>query len=70
MNDIVSFGKWVQNRRLQLRYSRPVLAKLVMCSSDTIKKIERDERRPSVEIAELLAQHLQVPHLNRKNLFD
>ncbi|MEM7331630.1 MAG: ABC transporter substrate-binding protein [Chloroflexota bacterium] len=61
MGDIVSFGGWVQKRRNQLRYSRTALAKLVICSPDTIKKIERDERRPSLEIAELLAEHLQVP---------
>ena len=52
MGDTVSFGEWVQRRRNQLRYSRTALAKLVMCSPDMIKKIERDERRPSIEIAD------------------
>ena len=61
MSDIVSFGEWVQARRNQLRYSRNALAQLIGCSPVTIKKIERDERRPSEQIAELLAEHLQIP---------
>lgn len=32
---------------------------------ETIRKIERDQRRPSSQIAELLAIHLQVPSENR-----
>lgn len=46
MSDIVSFGEWVQSRRNQLRLSRTSLAQQVGCSPVTIKKIERDERRP------------------------
>ena len=61
MSEIVSFGEWVQTRRNQLRLSRPELASQVHCSPVTIKKIERDERRPSPELAQLLATHLQVP---------
>ena len=65
MTDIISFGEWVQKRRNQLGLSRTRLAKLVICSPVTIKKIERDERRPSLEIAELLATHLQIPHSDK-----
>ena len=61
MSDIVSFGEWVQTRRNQLHLSRPELARQIHCSPVTIKKIERDERRPSPELAQLLATHLQVP---------
>ena len=61
MSDIVSFGEWVQTRRNQLRLSRPELARQIHCSPVTIKKIERDERRPSPELAQLLATHLQIP---------
>jgi hypothetical protein len=39
--EIVSFGEWVQERRNQLRPSRPALARLVGCSPVTIKKIEQ-----------------------------
>ena len=41
--------------------SRTVLARQIACSPVTIKKIERDERRPSEQLAELLATHLNVP---------
>ncbi|MEM7116133.1 MAG: helix-turn-helix domain-containing protein [Chloroflexota bacterium] len=67
MSKIVSFGEWVQARRNQLRLSRTVLAQQVGCSPVTIKKIERDERRPSFQIAELLAQHLKIPEADQDN---
>ncbi len=56
----VSFGEWVQNRRNDLDLTRNELALKVGCSPVTIKKIERDERKPSRQIAELLAIHLQL----------
>ena len=65
MSEIISFGEWVQARRNQLRYSRTMLAERIGCSPVTIKKIERDERRPSNQIAELLATYLEIPKSNR-----
>lgn len=65
-NDIVSFGYWLQQRRLALGFTRPALAQRVHCSPDTIKKIERDERRPSLQMAELLAEHLLIPERDRQ----
>ena len=67
MSEIVSFGEWVQKRRNQLRYTRKGFADLVGCAPVTIKKIERDERRPSPQIAQLLAQHLQIPQSEHEN---
>lgn len=61
MAEIVSFGEWVRQRREALNFTRADLAQRVTCSEITIKKIERDERRPSRELAELLAEHLLVP---------
>ncbi|NIP28426.1 MAG: helix-turn-helix transcriptional regulator, partial [Phycisphaerae bacterium] len=55
MDEIVSFGEWVQQRRKVLRFTRNQLARRIGCAAVTIKKIERDERRPSRQIAELLA---------------
>lgn len=66
MKDTVSFGYWVQQRRLALGFTRPALAQRVHCSPDTIKKIERDERRPSLQLAELLAEHLLIPESERR----
>jgi predicted ATPase/DNA-binding XRE family transcriptional regulator len=61
MTEIVSFGEWVRQRREALDFTRADLAQRVACSEITIKKIERDERRPSRELAELLAEHLLIP---------
>jgi predicted ATPase/DNA-binding XRE family transcriptional regulator len=63
--DIISFGYWVQQRRKLLDLTRPQLAQCVGCSPVTIKKIERDERRPSLQIANLLADHLIIPAPDR-----
>jgi transcriptional regulator with XRE-family HTH domain/tetratricopeptide (TPR) repeat protein len=57
----ISFGESVQRRRNVLSMTRAELARRVGCSSVTIKKIERGERRPSQQIAELLADHLLIP---------
>ncbi|MFT5193161.1 MAG: putative ATPase/transcriptional regulator with XRE-family HTH domain [Cellvibrionaceae bacterium] len=64
----VSFGEWVQKRRKQLDLTRNDLAAKVGCSPVTIKKIERDERKPSKQIAELLATFLEI-ETERYDLF-
>ena len=61
MEEFVSFGVWVRRRRKMLDFTRVALADLVACSADMIKKVERDERRPSLQLAELLAKQLQIP---------
>ncbi len=66
MEDTHSFGYWVMRRRKALDLTRSGLAQRVNCSPETIKKIERDERRPSSQMAELLAEALSVPDDNRE----
>ena len=61
MAEIYSFGYWVLRQRKALDLTRDELAKKVGCAPETIKKIERDERRPSRQIAQLLADALVVP---------
>jgi len=56
-----SFGNWVRHRRKGLDLTQQELATKVGCSLSAIFKIESDERRPSRQIAELLAQHLEIP---------
>src|SRR5262245_48481750 len=58
MEDIVSFGHWLRQRRKALRLTQDALARLVYCSSELIRKIEADARRPSPAIAERLAEQL------------
>jgi transcriptional regulator with XRE-family HTH domain len=65
MDDIVSFGYWVRRRRKALDLTQVALAGRVGCAVVTIKKIEREERRPSREMAELLADNLAIPDAER-----
>ena len=56
-----SFGNWVRHRRKALDLTQQELAARLGCSPSLIFKIESDERRPSRQIAGLLAQHLEIP---------
>jgi predicted ATPase/DNA-binding XRE family transcriptional regulator len=56
-----SFGNWVRRQRKALDLTQQELAQRVGCSVSAILKIEADERRPSRQVAELLAQHLEIP---------
>lgn len=60
-----SFGEWVKRQRQHLRLTQSEVAAQTHCSTATVKKIESDQRRPSAELAELLAQVLQIPLLQR-----
>src|SRR5213592_1548026 len=61
MGDAASFGDWIRRRRRALDLTREVLAQQVGCAVVTIRKIETDERRPSRQVAERLAECLQIP---------
>jgi predicted ATPase/class 3 adenylate cyclase len=56
-----SFGYWLRRQRKARDLTQQALADRVGCSLAAIKKIEQDERRPSQQIAELLADILGVP---------
>jgi predicted ATPase/transcriptional regulator with XRE-family HTH domain len=60
-----SFGAWLKRRRKQLDLTQEALAEQIGCSVATIQKIEADERRPSRQMAELLAQRLAIPPAER-----
>jgi predicted ATPase/transcriptional regulator with XRE-family HTH domain len=55
------FGRWLQARRVERDLTREELAALVACSADYIKKIEQGKRRPSKQLAGLLAAQLGLP---------
>ncbi|RPJ24915.1 MAG: helix-turn-helix domain-containing protein [Chloroflexi bacterium] len=61
-----SFGNWVKRRRKAIDLTQQELAQRVGCSPATIVKIESDERRPSRQMAELLAQFLEIPPEQRE----
>lgn len=60
-----SFGRWLQRRRKALDLTQEELAQRVGCAAETIRKIEADVRRPSRQIAERLAESLEIPESDR-----
>lgn len=60
MEEVSSFGYWVRRRRKALDMTQRELADVTGCALVTLKKIELDERRPSVEMAERLAGALKL----------
>jgi len=65
-----SFGYWIRRQRKALDLTQQVLAERVGCSLAAIKKIEGDERRPSRQIAERLADTLGVPANQRETFLE
>jgi len=63
-----SFGNWIKRRRKTLDLTQNDLAELVGCSPSLIVKIESDVRRPSLQIAKLLVEHLDIPN-HQRDLF-
>jgi transcriptional regulator with XRE-family HTH domain len=60
-----TFGAWLRQQRNQLKLTREQFAERVGCSVALLRKIEDGERRPSTQIAELIANSLNVPPANR-----
>ena len=56
-----SFGRWLRARRCALDLTQDELARQVACSVVTIRKLEADERRPSRQITDRLADALAFP---------
>ena len=61
MNAEVTFGQLVKARRRELGLTQDELAHRVGCAPVTLRKIEYDDLRPSVQIAERLAMALGIP---------
>ena len=60
-----TFGEWLRQQRSLRRLTREEFAKRVGCSVSALRKIEDGERRPSAQIAELMANCLEIPPGNR-----
>jgi transcriptional regulator with XRE-family HTH domain len=61
MEPTTSFGYWLRRRRKGLDLTQDALARQAGCALGTLKKIETDERRPSKQLAERLADCLALP---------
>ncbi len=55
------FGDWLKRRRQSLDLTQAELAERAGCSVFALRKIEAGERRPSKQLAGLLAEALRVP---------
>ena len=56
-----TFGEWLLQQRNLRRLTRDEFANRVGCSVAMLRKIENGERRPSTQIAELIANALEIP---------
>jgi predicted ATPase/transcriptional regulator with XRE-family HTH domain len=61
MDELVSYGEWLKQRRKTLDLTQAELAQRAGCSVFALRKIESGERRPSKQLARLLAQALELP---------
>jgi predicted ATPase/DNA-binding XRE family transcriptional regulator len=60
-----SFGHWLRLKRKALDLTLEGLADQVGCSASTIRKLEEEERRPSTQIAERLADVFNISQTER-----
>lgn len=60
-----TFGEWLREQRRLRRLTRDEFAKRIGCSVSALRKIEDGDRRPSAQIAGLLANCLDVPTQER-----
>jgi transcriptional regulator with XRE-family HTH domain len=60
------FGQWLRQRRRSLDLTQTELASLVGCSTVNIRKLEIGERRPSRQMASLLAERLGIADEERE----
>lgn len=65
LEHFVSLGGWIRRRRRLLDMTQAELAAKVSCSLSMLRKIERDERRPSEQLAGILADHLAIEAFQR-----
>ena len=61
MEAYLSRGAWLQRRRKALDLTQAALGQLVGISVAMIRRLEADERRPSLDVAARLAEALRIP---------
>jgi len=60
-----TFGEWLHQQRKFRRLTQGEFADRVGCSTAMLRKIENGERRPSIQIAKLIANVLEIPPAER-----
>ena len=60
VDNALTFGQWLKRRRRGMGLTQRALGERLGYASDTIRKVESDELRPSRQLVERLAQALEV----------
>ena len=63
----VSFGEWLKRRRKGMGLTQRQLAARINCSTIMLKKVEAEERRPSAQIVERLAEIFNISPIEQIN---
>lgn len=61
----VSFGEWLKRRRKAAGLTQELLAQQISCSVSALRKIEAEQRRPSEQIVEQLADVFNIASSER-----
>lgn len=64
----VSFGLWLKHQRVRLGMTQQAFGNYVGCSGETVRKIERDRFRPSLQFIEHIMRVLEAPAGARSSL--
>src|SRR5262245_66522363 len=62
---MTSFGPWLRARRTELNLTQAALAARAGCARDVLRQFEAEVKRPSVQLAERLADALDIPATER-----
>ena len=63
----VSFGEWLKRQRGAQGWTQQQLALQINCSISALRKLESEERRPSAQVIERLAELFNIPKNERKS---
>lgn len=63
----VSFGEWLKRQRRILGWTQKELAIRVNCSISTVRKMEAEERHPSAQVVDRLAEIFDIPPKERRD---
>jgi transcriptional regulator with XRE-family HTH domain len=58
--DEINFGEWLSRQRKILGMTQQQLAEQINCAAITVRKLEAQERRPSVQILEQLCRVFNI----------
>lgn len=67
--ELSSFGEWLKRQRKAGGWTQEQLALQISCSTSALKKFETEERRPSAQIVERLAEIFKIPQDERRAFF-